>query len=92
MSMERLRELDIPERTVTVQIDKTKCIGPFDCGECLKKCPATVFITYPKKRVRGEICTDWDIVADDTSCWGCDTCINVCPENAITIIELEKYQ
>jgi len=88
--MERLRKLVIPERTVTVQIDKTKCVGPFDCGECLKNCPAAVFITYPKERLRGKVCDDWDITADDTFCWGCGVCTEVCPKNAITISELKK--
>jgi len=88
--MKRLRELTIPERTVTVQIDKTKCVGPFECGECLKNCPPAVFITYPKERLRGEVCDDWDIVADDVFCWGCSLCIKVCPKNAITISELKK--
>lgn len=87
--MERLRELTIPERTVTVQIDKEKCVGPFDCGECLKNCPAAVFITYPKARMRHEVCDEWDIVADDTFCWECRVCLRICPENAITIRELE---
>lgn len=88
--MGRLRQLAVPERTVTVQIDKTRCAGPFDCGKCLRNCPATVFKTYPKKRVRGEVCNEWDIAADDTLCWGCNVCIKVCPKNAITISELEK--
>lgn len=89
MSMEKLKELNIPERTVCVQIDKAKCLGSFECGECLKKCPAAVFITYPKARVKGDVCYDWDIVADDTFCWGCGVCIEVCPKNAIMISELE---
>jgi ferredoxin len=90
VNMEHLRELNIPERTVIVQIDKAKCIGSLACGECLKKCPASVFITYPKARVKGEVCNDWDIAADDTFCWGCGVCNKICPENAITISELVK--
>ena len=83
--MEHLRELAVPERTVSIRIDKEKCIGPFDCGKCLKNCPAAVFVTYPKKRVKGKICNDWVIVTNDTLCWGCDVCIKVCPKDAITI-------
>jgi len=89
--MAHLRQLDIPEYTVSVQIDETKCVGPLKCGACLKNCPAAVFTAYSKKRVRGEVCNDWGIVAsDDLFCWGCGVCIKVCPENAITISELKK--
>ena len=91
VNMGRLRQLDLPEYTVKVQIDESKCVGPFDCGACLKKCPATVFSTYSKNRVKGEICNDWGIEANrDVFCWGCGVCIKVCPENAITIRELNK--
>jgi ferredoxin len=88
--MERLRTLNLPERTVTVEIDESKCVGIFECGKCVKSCPASVFITYPKERVKGEICNDWSIVADDTSCWGCDVCMEVCPKDAITINEIKE--
>lgn len=87
--MEHLRTLNLPYRTVSVEIDSEKCLGPFECGKCLKSCPASVFITFPNERVRGEICEEWSIVADDTSCWGCDVCLDVCPKEAITISEVE---
>ncbi|MFX0139974.1 MAG: 4Fe-4S dicluster domain-containing protein [Candidatus Hodarchaeota archaeon] len=87
--MSHLRELRLPERTVNIEIDSIKCVGPFDCGECLKKCPATVFITYPKRRSKGKICEEWLIVTDDVFCWGCGACIKVCPNNAITISEIK---
>lgn len=90
MNMEHLRELNIPERTVSVLIYKENCKGSYECGKCLKSCPAAVFITYPKARVKGEVCNEWDIAIDDTFCWGCGVCIEVCPQNAITISELEK--
>ena len=85
MRMERLRELAFPKRTVEIQIDKTKCDGPLECGKCLKNCPAAVFITFPKERVKGKICNEWDIVADDTFCWGCGICVKVCPKDALNI-------
>jgi ferredoxin len=73
-----------------VQIDKEKCEGPLKCGKCLKSCPATVFITFPKAREKGKICEYWDIVADDALCWGCGRCAKVCPRSAITLRALEE--
>ena len=90
--MRRLRELAVPERTVEVRIDKGKCDGPIKCGKCLKNCPAAVFITFPKAREKGKVCEDWEIVADDTFCWGCEVCIKVCPKNAITLVYLERKE
>lgn len=86
--MDHLRQLNFPERTVNVQIDKERCIGSVQCGECLKNCPAAVFITYPKSRVKGEICNNWDIAVDDTFCWGCGICTQICPKDALTISEV----
>lgn len=75
---------------MAVQIDESKCIGPFECGKCLKSCPANVFITFPKERVKGEVCNDWSIVANETYCWGCGVCPDICPKDAITISEIEE--
>ncbi len=88
--MERLATLNLPVRTVTVQIDASKCAGPFECGRCLKSCPSSAFITYPNERVKGAVCNEWNIVADDTSCWGCGVCTEVCPKGAITISEIKE--
>jgi len=88
--MEHLRTLKLPERTMMVQVDKLKCTGPFECNECLKKCPAMVFCTFPKQRMKGEISNDWDVVAHDTLCWSCGLCPEVCPQGAITISELKE--
>jgi ferredoxin len=88
--MEHLRALILPERTMTVQVDEAKCIGPFECRECLKNCPASVFITYPKERVKGEECNNWGIAAHDVFCWGCGVCPEVCPQGAISISELKE--
>lgn len=89
--MVHLRQLDFPEHTVSVQIDERKCLGPLDCGACAQNCPARVFVAYAKKRVRREAPTDWGIVAaNEIYCWGCEICLKVCPENAITIREVTK--
>lgn len=86
--MDHLRELNIPERTVNINIDVAKCTGPIECGKCLRNCPAAVFFTYPESRIKGEICNNWKIAIDDTFCWGCGICTDVCPKNAIIINEI----
>jgi NAD-dependent dihydropyrimidine dehydrogenase PreA subunit len=84
--MASLRQLHFPEYTVAVEVDEEKCVGPFECGKCLKNCPAAVFRTYPRKRVKGEICKDWGVeAANDAFCWGCGVCTKICPTKAITI-------
>lgn len=86
-----LRQLDIPEYTVKVQVDEEKCLGPFECGACLKNCPAVVFSAYSRNRTEGEISYDWGVEANrDVFCWRCDVCLEVCPEKAITISEISK--
>lgn len=88
--MKRLIGLTIPDRSVRVQLDKSKCVGPFECGECLEKCPAAAFVTFPKSRERGNVCDHWEIAVDSIFCWGCGVCIDICPKNAITIKALES--
>lgn len=87
--MERLRRLALPERTVRILIDGEKCLGPLACGKCLKGCPSSVFITFPRARERGKVCGEWGLVANDTLCWGCGVCLKVCPTKAITLHPLE---
>ena len=74
-----------------IQIDLSKCTIPFACKKCLEVCPQAVFITYGIKVERGRE-TDPNepgayglAVAFQDKCTGCDDCIEVCPEDAITI-------
>jgi len=87
--MARLRQLDLPNHTVSLKIDESKCLGPFKCGECLKNCPAAVFNTYPVHREKGKICDDWGIEASrEVLCWGCGVCQDKCPVGAIEIMKI----
>jgi len=86
VAMAHLRQLNFPEYTVSVVVDEEKCIDPFNCNACLKNCPAEVFRTYVKNRVKGEICNDWGVIAaNDALCWGCGVCTKLCPSGAISI-------
>ncbi|MCP4753365.1 MAG: 4Fe-4S dicluster domain-containing protein [Proteobacteria bacterium] len=75
----------------TIQIDAEKCTTPFDCKLCLTTCPTAVFAVAAIKVVKGQE-TDpkepgaYGIGAPHRDkCTGCDDCLEVCPEEAITI-------
>ena len=75
----------------TIQIDASKCTIPFACKKCLEICPQAVFVTFGIKVEKGRE-TDpnepgaYGIIGSYTDkCTGCDDCIEVCPEDAITI-------
>ena len=57
------------------RIDSEKCN---QCGECIDVCPTDVF----KKD------GDETIVADPADCIGCDSCIAVCEQEAVSIGEI----
>ena len=75
----------------TIEIDHSKCTIPFACKKCLEICPQAVFQTHGIKVEKGRE-TDPNepgsyslTVAYQDKCTGCDDCIEVCPEDAITI-------
>lgn len=57
------------------RIDSKKCKKH---AECVDVCPVDVF----------EVDNDEIIVANPADCLGCESCISVCPEDAITLQEI----
>ena len=55
---------------MSIQIDKTKCIG---CGMCADICPGNLL------KVVDKVST----IRDVKDCWGCTACVKICPKNAI---------
>ncbi|MDY0044355.1 MAG: 4Fe-4S binding protein [Syntrophales bacterium] len=81
----------MPVKLPKITIDYTKCTIPFWCKKCLQACPQLVFQVYCKQilKFRESDPRDPDIyqvlpVRRD-KCNGCNKCIEVCPEDAITI-------
>lgn len=62
-------------------VDKNKCVGVDDCGECVEVCPVEVF-------EGGEDGKSDPVNADE--CLGCESCIEVCPNEAITVEEMDN--
>ncbi len=71
-----------------ITVDNSKCLGPLDCGECLRACPMTVFITGPTKKwkFRETDRGDYELYARYyDQCILCDKCVEVCPEECIAV-------
>jgi NAD-dependent dihydropyrimidine dehydrogenase PreA subunit len=58
-----------------ITVDKEKCKL---CGECVKICPSEIY------RVEG----DCVVVGNSADCSGCQSCVSVCENQAITISEI----
>lgn len=74
-----------------IEIDRTKCTIPFACKKCLRGCLQSVFSVAAIKVLRGRE-TDpnepgsYALHAPHRDkCTGCNDCIELCPEDAITI-------
>lgn len=59
-----------------VTIDEEKCI---DCGLCEAFCPVNVFAL---DTVKGPGAV---VVSNAEACWGCETCVGQCPQDAIRV-------
>ena len=77
-----------------IKIDYSKCgpkgnIDPRDCAKCLNVCDPCVFLRHEDLKFKEENVYDpqhWKITAIWPSvCTRCFKCIDVCPENAISI-------
>jgi formate hydrogenlyase subunit 6/NADH:ubiquinone oxidoreductase subunit I len=72
----------------TITVDNSKCIGPLDCGLCLRVCPMMVFITGPTKiwKFRETDRKDYQVYARYyDQCMTCSKCAESCPGEAITV-------
>lgn len=75
----------------TIKIDQQRCLMPFACKQCIQVCPTAVFGVYETKMVRMEETDKYEpgtyrlrVVYRD-KCSGCNRCVEVCPENALTV-------
>jgi len=74
-----------------IEIDAKKCTTPFDCKGCLAACPQSVFRVTAVKVVKGRETNPKDSGVYELTapyrdkCSGCNLCIEVCPEDALTV-------
>jgi len=77
-----------------IKIDYSKCgpkgkVNPWNCGKCLNVCDPCVFLRHEDLKVFKEDTNDpqdWQITAVWPSvCNRCLKCVELCPENAITV-------
>ncbi len=72
----------------TIVIDDSKCLGPIDCGNCLRICPMMVFIAGPTKvwKFRESDNKDYQVYARYfDQCITCYKCVDGCPGEAISV-------
>ena len=79
---------------IKIRIDSELCgadgkIDPRDCAKCLKACDPAVFVMHPALDLQFKDKYDpqrWTISPQWGSlCTRCLKCVEVCPENAITV-------
>ena len=82
----------MPVSTIpTIKVDHQKCTVPFYCKKCLEACPTSVFHVHAVKVEKGRETNPQDKGAYmidapfRDKCTGCNDCLEVCPEDAITI-------
>ena len=81
----------LPLKFPKIDIDHSKCTVPFWCKKCLQACPQLVFAVYCKQPERLKEADPrepgiYDLVpVRRYKCDSCNKCVEVCPENAITI-------
>ncbi len=62
-----------------IKIDITKCEGD---GDCVETCPTTIF---ELQEVEGKKIAV--ISGNVEDCLGCESCVTICPHEAITLTE-----
>jgi NADH-quinone oxidoreductase subunit I len=72
----------------TIEIDKKKCMTPFECKKCLQVCPQSVFAVAPTKveRFKETDPRDYEVQAVfRDKCVVCMDCVKVCPTSALRV-------
>lgn len=81
----------LPVKFPKIEIDRTKCTVPFWCKKCLQACPQVVFQVYCKQLLKLKESDPREpgiyevLPVRRDKCNMCNKCVEVCPENAITI-------
>ena len=81
----------LPLKLPKITVDQTKCTVPFWCKKCFEACQNIVFSTYCRKPERLKEADPRQpgvygmLAVRRDKCNLCNKCIDVCPENAITI-------
>jgi len=76
---------------VKIKIDYTKCTNPKECRKCVNLCPAGVFMLYFTDK---NFYTPENYIVDPVLsqlCTYCEKCIQICPEDAISLKVKKKY-
>ncbi len=71
-----------------ITVDNSTCLGPTECGQCMKTCPMAVFIAGPTKvwKFRETDPKEFQVYARYyDQCVTCNKCVEICPVSAITV-------
>jgi len=71
-----------------IDIERGKCLTPFECKRCLQVCPQAVFVVAPTKveRLKHTAPEDYEVQAVfRDKCTVCMDCVRVCPTDAIRV-------
>lgn len=71
-----------------IEIEQDKCLSPLICGKCLHVCQSVVMYSVPKYNEKFRECPYEDftvVVHDRPACTACMKCVEVCPEDCISI-------
>lgn len=72
----------------TIEIDKNKCVTPFECKKCLQICPQAVLLVTATKveRFKETDPENYEVTAlYRDKCVVCMDCVKVCPTGAIRV-------